>query len=249
MNPASASGHYRYKRHRRSSLTPYNEIVAVVKPTSQEMPVSSMSFWWPAAASTEKKTWTAICCHVIPHGQLTVKMNSKFDSVVWKMNISRQQLELLNVDFGQLLSWSNPCHLCLHCVHLEYVAAHPRFNFLRAADKPSDSCPRIPGIQYVQYIPSTYDINYSSIMRPTDHGPSCTAGPEEESGRNPGSRPNTLGAVHKVCHAPRGEGVWESVIAVCDRGGGKDCVTSHFQFFHNSSFYVLFYILSYIIQI
>ena len=57
------------------------------------------------------------------------------------------------------------------------------------------------------------------------------------------------GAVHKVCHAPRGEGVWESV-TVCDRGrGGKDCVTSHFQFFHNSSFYVLFYILSYIIQI
>ena len=42
------------------------------------------------------------------------------------------------------------------------------------------------------------------------------------------------GAVHKVCHAPRGEGVWESV-TVCDRGrGGKDCVTSHFQFFHNS---------------
>ena len=26
--------------------------------------------------------------------------------------------------------------------------------------------------------------------------------------------------------------------------GGKDCVTSHFQFFHNSQFYVLNYILS-----
>ena len=51
-----------------------------------------------------------------------------------------------------------------------------------------------------------------------------------------------LGAVHKVCHAPRGEGVWESV-TVCDRGG-KDHVTSHFQFFHNSQFYVLFYIFS-----
>ena len=43
----------------------------------------------------------------------------------------------------------------------------------------------------------------------------------------------------------RGEGVWESV-TVCDRGrggGGKDHVTSHFPFFHNSQFYVLFYIL------
>ena len=44
----------------------------------------------------------------------------------------------------------------------------------------------------------------------------------------------------------RGERVWESV-AVCD--GGKDHVTSHFPFFHNSQFYVLFYILSCIIQI
>ena len=41
----------------------------------------------------------------------------------------------------------------------------------------------------------------------------------------------------------------------CDRfvtgggGGGKDCVTSHFQFFHNSQFYVLFYLLSHINQI
>ena len=42
-----------------------------------------------------------------------------------------------------------------------------------------------------------------------------------------------VGAVHKVCHAPRGEGVRESA-TVCDRGGGKDCVTSHFRFFHNS---------------
>ena len=41
-------------------------------------------------------------------------------------------------------------------------------------------------------------------------------------------------AVHKVYHAPRG-GVWESV-TVCDRGGGKDRVMSHFQFFHNLQF-------------
>ena len=32
-------------------------------------------------------------------------------------------------------------------------------------------------------------------------------------------------------------------------GGGKDHVTSHSQFFHNSQFYVLFYILSYILNI
>ena len=31
--------------------------------------------------------------------------------------------------------------------------------------------------------------------------------------------------------------------------GGKDHVTSHFQFFHNSQFNVLFDILSYIVQI
>ena len=59
------------------------------------------------------------------------------------MNVSRQQLELLNVNFGQLLSWSNPYHLCLLCVRLESDAAYPWFNFLGAADKPSDSCPRI----------------------------------------------------------------------------------------------------------
>ena len=46
----------------------------------------------------------------------------------------------------------------------------------------------------------------------------------------------------------REEGVWESV-TVCDRGGGKDHVTSHFPFFRNSQFHVLFYILSCIIQI
>ena len=40
-------------------------------------------------------------------------------------------------------------------------------------------------------------------------------------------------------------------MTVCDRGGGggKDHVTSHFQFFQNSQFYVLFYVLSCIIQI
>ena len=39
-------------------------------------------------------------------------------------------------------------------------------------------------------------------------------------------------------------------MTVCDRGrGGRDHVTSHFPFFHNSQFYVLFYILSCIIQI
>ena len=41
--------------------------------------------------------------------------------------------------------------------------------------------------------------------------------------------------------------VWESV-TVCDREG-KDHVMSHYQFFHNSQFNVLFYILSYIKQI
>ena len=47
----------------------------------------------------------------------------------------------------------------------------------------------------------------------------------------------------------KGGEVWESV-TVCDRGGGgKDHVTSHFKFFHNSQFYVLFYIFSRIIQI
>ena len=61
------------------------------------------------------------------------------------MNVGRQQLELHNVDFGQLLSRSNPYHLCLLCVHLKSVAAHQWFNFLRAADKPLDSCPRIRG--------------------------------------------------------------------------------------------------------
>ena len=35
-------------------------------------------------------------------------------------------------------------------------------------------------------------------------------------------------------------------MTVCDRGG-KDHVTSHFQFFHNSQFNVLFDILSYIL--
>ena len=50
---------------------------------------SSKSFWWPAAASTGKKTWTASCCHVIPHGQLTVKMNSKVGHRGWKMNVGR----------------------------------------------------------------------------------------------------------------------------------------------------------------
>ena len=51
------------------------------------------------------------------------------------------------------------------------------------------------------------------------------------------------GAVHKVCHAPGGRGsekVWQFVTGE----GGKDHVTSHFQFFHNSLFYVLFHILS-----
>ena len=43
------------------------------------------------------------------------------------------------------------------------------------------------------------------------------------------------------------EKVWQFVTE--GRGGGKDCVTSHFQFFHNSEFYVLFYILSYILLI
>ena len=39
-------------------------------------------------------------------------------------------------------------------------------------------------------------------------------------------------------------------MTVCDRGrGSQDHVTSHFQFFHNSQFNVLFDILSYIVQI
>ena len=59
----------------------------------------------------------------------------------------------------------------------------------------------------------------------------------------------SYGAVHKVCHAPGGKGVWESVTA-CDKGrGGKDHVTSQFLFFHNSQFNVLFDIFSYIVQI
>ena len=94
-----------------------------------------------------KKTWAASCCHVIPHVIIwRVKMNSVIRHRGWKdLNVSRQQLELINVDFGQLLSWSNPYHLCLLCIHLESVPAHPWFNFLRAADKPSNSCPRIRG--------------------------------------------------------------------------------------------------------
>ena len=60
---------------------------------------------------------------------------------------------------------------------------------------------------------------------------------------------NTKGPSIKYVTLQGGEGVWESV-TVCDRGeGGKDHVTSHFQFFHNSQFYVLFYIFSRIIQI
>ena len=61
------------------------------------------------------------------------------------MNVGRLQLELLNVGFGQLLSRSNPYHLCLLCIHLESVAAHPWFNFLGETDKPSNSCPCIQG--------------------------------------------------------------------------------------------------------
>ena len=48
-----------------------------------------------------------------------------------------------------------------------------------------------------------------------------------------------IGAVHKVgCHAPEGGGG----LRKCDSlwQGGKDHVTSHFPFFHNPQFYVLF---------
>ena len=62
------------------------------------------------------------------------------------------------------------------------------------------------------------------------------------------SRIFIIGAVHKVCHAPRGKGS-EKVLQFVPGGGGKDHVTSHFQFFHNSQFYALFYILSCIVQI
>ena len=41
------------------------------------------------------------------------------------MNVGRQQLELHNVDFGQqLLSRSNPYHLCLLRVYFESVTSH-----------------------------------------------------------------------------------------------------------------------------
>ena len=60
-----------------------------------------------------------------------------------------------------------------------------------------------------------------------------------------------LGAVHKVCHAPRGgrgsEKVWQFVTG--GRGGVKIVWRHTFNFFHNSQFYVLFHISSYIIKI
>ena len=51
------------------------------------------------------------------------------------------------------------------------------------------------------------------------------------------------GAVHKVCHAPRGEGVWESV-TVCDRGRGVKIMWRHtvsFFTIYNLMFYLIFY--------
>ena len=51
------------------------------------------------------------------------------------------------------------------------------------------------------------------------------------------------GAVHKVCHAPEGGGG----LRKCDSlwQGGKDHVTSHFPFFHNSQFlrFILYFIM------
>ena len=87
------------------------------------------------------------CPRVIPHSWL-----SKWTPwTPWlKLNVDRQQLELHNVDFGQLLPRSNPYHLNLLCVHLlqlvcSSVAAHPQFNLLRAGEKPPNSRPRIRG--------------------------------------------------------------------------------------------------------
>ena len=53
------------------------------------------------------------------------------------------------------------------------------------------------------------------------------------------------GAVHKVCHAPRGEGVWESV-TVCDRGGGWRLCDVTLSIF--SQFTILYFILYCIIH-
>ena len=51
---------------------------------------------------------------------------------------------------------------------------------------------------------------------------------------------SSIGAVHKVCHAPEGgrgsEKVWHFVTG----GGGVKIMWRHTQFFHNSQFYVLF---------
>ena len=57
------------------------------------------------------------------------------------------------------------------------------------------------------------------------------------------------GAVHKVCHAPGGGSEKVRQFVTGEEGGGKDHVTSHFLFFHNSYFNVLFDILSYIVKI
>ena len=50
-----------------------------------------------------------------------------------------------------------------------------------------------------------------------------------------------FGVVHKVCHAPEGGGGLKKCDTLWQGEGGKDHVTSHFQFFHNSQFYFIFY--------
>ena len=76
---------------------------------------------------------------MILHGEMTVEMNTEIGHCGEKWNVGRQQLELLDVDFGKLLSGSYPYHLRFVSIHLQSVAAHPGFDPLRAADEPLDS--------------------------------------------------------------------------------------------------------------
>ena len=63
---------------------------------------------------------------MILHGDLTVGMNTEIGHCGGKYG--RQQLELLDVDFGKLLSGSYPYHLRFVSIHLQSDAAHPGFD-------------------------------------------------------------------------------------------------------------------------
>ena len=102
------------KRRRRSSLTPYNRLLQNTSrpPTNacanvlaasvvNELLMDRSCLNWEKHERQVAVTWSRVV-------SLTVKMNSEIGHRGWKIDVSR--LELLDVDFGQLLSWSNPYH-------------------------------------------------------------------------------------------------------------------------------------------